>query len=135
MQKRPTKKPSKYVVEFIQKTMETLLTYKKQFQRHLDIKVTQTKCNKYSKTFISKYLLKVQRQDIKKNINPDIKIFERKIKLRSYFELKNQNIIASRTIFPEENCPLENYPLTLKFPSKIIALTQANSRQRVLRVN
>ena len=49
------KNQATYVLEFIQKTMEALLTYKKQFQRHLDIEMTLTKCNKYSKTFISKY--------------------------------------------------------------------------------
>ena len=32
----------KNVLEFIQKTMETLSTYKKQFQAQLDIDMTQT---------------------------------------------------------------------------------------------
>ena len=36
---------------------------------------------------------------------------------------------------PRENVPPENCSLTTKFPSKIFASTQANSPQRVLRVN
>ena len=46
--------------------------------------------------------------------------------------------IALQIIIPSENGPppaSEDCPLTIKFLSKIIAPTQANSRQRVLRVN
>lgn len=48
--------------------------------------------------------------------------------------------IGSRTIAPLENCsldncPPDNCPLTIKCPQKIFAPTQANSPQRVLRVN
>ena len=38
--------------------------------------------------------------------------------------------IAPRTIAPEDNCSL-----IIKLPPKIVALTQATSRQKVLRVN
>ena len=43
--------------------------------------------------------------------------------------------ISPWTIAPEDNWPLENCPLNIKFPPKIIAPTQVNSPQRVLRVN
>ena len=43
--------------------------------------------------------------------------------------------VAPRLNAPEENFPPENCPLTIRFPLKIIAPTQANSPQRVLRVN
>ena len=43
--------------------------------------------------------------------------------------------IDPRAIVPEENYSPENCPLIKKFPSKIIAPTQANPPQRVLCVN
>ena len=43
--------------------------------------------------------------------------------------------IAPETIALEENYPLKNCPLTIKFLPKIIASTLANVPQRVLRVN
>ena len=53
---------------------------------------------------------------------------------------KCTRMIASRTIAPEENYPPPSLPpgplpLTIKFPPKIIAPTQANPIQRILRVN
>ena len=49
-------------------------------------------------------------------------------------------IIAPKENYPLDSCPREkltpaNCPLTMKFPSKIVAPTQANSPQRVLQVN
>ena len=46
-----------------------------------------------------------------------------------------ENCSLPPTIAPEENCLPGNCPLTIKFSLKIVAPTQANSPQRVLRVN
>ena len=44
-------------------------------------------------------------------------------------------IIVPWIIAPKKNFPPDNCPLTINFPSKIIAPTQANTSQRVLWVN
>ena len=66
------------------------------------------------------------------------------------FKTKEEGINGSTTIAPKKNClpdncpldncpqekfPPDNCPLTINFPSKIIAPTQANTSQRVLWVN
>ena len=45
------------------------------------------------------------------------------------------SIIGPQTIAPEDNCPPDNCPFTTKFPPLIIAPTETNSPQRLLRVN